>query len=151
MTTITTHNPATKGPITSYVLMGTDEAFERVEACHAAFLQWRTQTRADRAPIVRGKAGTLRENAGALAALMTSETGSLLRDGQTEVELCAQLFEYAAEQGPVQLADEPRSLRGATAVARSRASSPTAPSASSTACSGGTSRSTNRRACCPPP
>ncbi len=112
MTTITTINPATKEPITSYALMSKEEAFEKVEACHAAFLQWRTRTHTERAPILRSIAGALRGKADALAALMTEETGKLLSDGQTEVELCAQLFEYAAEQGPVQLADEPRTHGG---------------------------------------
>ncbi len=112
MTTITTINPATKEPITSYALMSKDEAFEKVEACHDAFLQWRTRTHAERAPILRSIADALRDNADALAALMTAETGKLLRDGQTEVELCAQLFEYAADEGPAQLADEPRTHGG---------------------------------------
>lgn len=112
MTSITTINPATKEPIATYDLMDRDVAFARVEACHEAFLDWRTTTHEERAPLLRDIAGALRDKADDLSALMTRETGKLLRDGQSEVELCAQLFEYAADEGPEQLADEERTYRG---------------------------------------
>jgi len=109
---ITTNNPATKGTIKTYDLMDEAAAFEKVEACYAAFLQWRTSTPDERAPLLRNVANALRKNTDTLAALMTEETGKLLRDGRTEVELCALLFEYAAEHGPAQLADEVRTYAG---------------------------------------
>jgi len=109
---ITTNNPATKATIQTYDLMDEAAAFEKVEACYAAFLQWRTSTPDERAPLLRNVANALRKNTDTLAALMTEETGKLLRDGRTEVELCALLFEYAAEHGPAQLADEVRTYAG---------------------------------------
>ena len=112
VTTISTINPATEATITVYDLMSKDAAFERVEACHAAFLEWKTTSHEERATFLRAIATRLRTGAAELAALMTAETGKLLRDGYAEVELCAQIFEYTAEQGPVQLADEPRTLDG---------------------------------------
>lgn len=39
---------------------------------------------------------------------MTAEMGKLLRDGKMEVELCARIFEYTADNGPTVLADEER-------------------------------------------
>jgi len=112
VTTITTINPASEEAISTYALMSKDAAFETVAACHTAFLQWRTTTHKERATYLRDIADALRKHAGALAALMTAETGKLLRDGIAEVELSAQLFEYAAEHGPVQLADEQRTHSG---------------------------------------
>ncbi len=112
MSVITTNNPATKATITTYDLMDEAAAFDKIEACYTAFLQWRTKTPDERAPLLRNVADALRKNVGALAALMTQETGKLLRDGRTEVELCALLFEYAAEHGPAQLADEVRTYDG---------------------------------------
>ncbi len=109
---ITTNNPATKATINTYDLMDEAAAFEKVEACYAAFLQWRTLTPAERAPLLQNVADALRKNTETLAALMTEETGKLLRDGRTEVELCALLFEYDAEHGPAQLADEARTYAG---------------------------------------
>ncbi|OAN79418.1 succinate-semialdehyde dehydrogenase [Jannaschia sp. EhC01] len=112
MTQITTTNPATDRMIATYDVMTRDNAFDKVDACHAAHLDWRAKSHADRAPVLRAIATELRNKADAFAALMTEETGKLLRDGLTEVELCAQIFEYTAEHGPDLLADEHRTHSG---------------------------------------
>jgi succinate-semialdehyde dehydrogenase/glutarate-semialdehyde dehydrogenase len=108
MTQITTTNPATDIKIANYDLMTAEAAFKKVEQCQTAFMAWRHKTHTDRAPYLRDIAAELRNNADAFANLMTKETGKLLRDGHMEVELCAQLFEYCAEHGPLVLADEAR-------------------------------------------
>ncbi|GHA95934.1 hypothetical protein GCM10009069_18500 [Algimonas arctica] len=120
MTQITTINPATDTKIASYDVMSSDQAFDKVERCQAAFLDWRGKSPVERAPYLRKIAQGLRDNADAFASLMTEETGKLLRDGYTEVELCAQLFEYSADHGPDLLADEERTL----AAVRKAGSSP---------------------------
>ncbi|WP_187432358.1 Succinate-semialdehyde dehydrogenase [NADP(+)] 1 (plasmid) [Roseobacter fucihabitans] len=112
MTHISTTNPATEETIATYDVMTSDVAFDKIEKCHEAFLEWRTKSHADRAPYLRKIAAALRDNADAFATLMTEETGKLLRDGQTEVKLCAQIFEYTAEHGPEILADEDRKHSG---------------------------------------
>jgi succinate-semialdehyde dehydrogenase/glutarate-semialdehyde dehydrogenase len=108
MPTITTVNPATEKAIQTYDIMTENQATERLEACHAAFLEWRKLTHQERAPYLRKIGQTLRDHADELAALMTNETGKLLKDGHVEVELCAAIFDYTAENGPDILADEVR-------------------------------------------
>lgn len=108
MSTITTINPATEKEIQTYTLMTKKQATERLESCHAAFLKWRELTHQQRAPYLQKIGQKLRDNADELAALMTSETGKLLKDGLTEVELCAAIFDYTAKTGPDVLADEER-------------------------------------------
>ncbi|WP_340247631.1 NAD-dependent succinate-semialdehyde dehydrogenase [Sulfitobacter pontiacus] len=108
MSKITTINPATEEEIHSYDLMSEAEAIQRVEACHDAHLEWRKLSHKERAPYLTKIAAKLRENADELAALMTRETGKLLKDGKTEVEICAAIFEYTAKNGPDVLADEER-------------------------------------------
>lgn len=112
MSTITTINPATQEEIHTYQLMSQAEATERLEACHAAFEQWRTLSHKERAPYLTKIAQKLRDNADELAALMTKETGKLLKDGQREVEICAAIFDYTAKNGPDALADEERTHSG---------------------------------------
>lgn len=109
---ITTTNPATDETITKYDVMDKETAFAKVDAAHTAFLDWKTKTHKERAVYLRDIAAALRENADAFAKLMTNEMGKLLRDGQTEIELCAQIFEYTADHGPDQLADEDRTHSG---------------------------------------
>lgn len=108
MSKITTINPATEEEIQSYDLMSEAEAIQRVEACHDAHLEWRKLSHKERAPYLTKIAAKLRDNADELAALMTRETGKLLKDGKTEVEICAAIFEYTAKNGPDVLADEER-------------------------------------------
>ncbi|KIN71325.1 NAD-dependent succinate-semialdehyde dehydrogenase [Sulfitobacter guttiformis] len=112
MTQITTINPATDEKIAYYDIMTKDAAFEKVESAHAAFLDWKTKTHSERAPFLHKIAAAIRDHSDELAALMTKEMGKLLRDGKTEVELCARLFEYSAEHGPDALADEERKHSG---------------------------------------
>ncbi len=108
LSTITTINPATEAEIQTYDLMTEKEATDRLEACHVAFLEWRKLYHEDRAPYLTKIAQKLRDKADELAALMTRETGKLLKDGLTEVEICAAIFDYTAKNGPSALADEER-------------------------------------------
>ncbi|MEL7253284.1 MAG: NAD-dependent succinate-semialdehyde dehydrogenase [Pseudomonadota bacterium] len=108
MTAFSTINPATETELAGYDLMSPDAAFGKIETCHAAFLDWRKKSHTERAPYLRDIAKVLRSKSDEYANLMTEETGKLLRDGKTEVELCAQIFEYTAENGPDMLAEEER-------------------------------------------
>jgi succinate-semialdehyde dehydrogenase/glutarate-semialdehyde dehydrogenase len=108
MSTITTINPATEKEIHTYDIMTEKQATDRLDSCHAAFLQWRKLTHHKRVPYLKKIGQKLLDNADELAALMTNETGKLLKDGRLEVELCAAIFDYTAENGPDALADEER-------------------------------------------
>lgn len=108
MSQICTINPATDEPISQFDLMDQKQVFSKVEAAHTAFLDWKQKSHEERAPFLLDIAKALRAHSDALAELMTRETGKLLRDGKTEVELCAQIFEYTAEHGPDVLAQEER-------------------------------------------
>ncbi|MFW2350479.1 NAD-dependent succinate-semialdehyde dehydrogenase [Qipengyuania sp.] len=112
MAQITTNNPATREDIETYELTSRDEAFARIEAAQEAFLDWRGLSFGDRGAILRRIAKTLRDNADRISQLMTRETGKLLRDGKTEVEICARIFEYSADNGARVLADEERDHSG---------------------------------------
>jgi succinate-semialdehyde dehydrogenase/glutarate-semialdehyde dehydrogenase len=108
MSTITTINPATEQPIKTYELMSEAEAIRRLEASHAAFLEWRKLSHEERAPYLNRIAQKLRDNADELAELMTRETGKLFKDGHTEIKICAAILDYTASNGPDMLADEER-------------------------------------------
>ncbi|MGJ8624701.1 MAG: NAD-dependent succinate-semialdehyde dehydrogenase [Yoonia sp.] len=112
MSQITTVNPANDQTLSTYDQIDKKAAFAKIDAAHAAFENWKTKTHAERAPHLRDIAAALRDNADDFAELMTQEMGKLLRDGKTEVELCAQIFEYTAEHGPEFLADEERKHSG---------------------------------------
>ena len=112
MTQIQTRNPATGEPLETYETMSESEVFAKIEAAHTAFLDWRTKSHDERAPYLRKIAEVLRANADRFAELMTREMGKLIKDGKTEVEICARIFEYTAEHGPKELADQERQHSG---------------------------------------
>ena len=112
MSQIKTINPATEEPVATYDKMSEAEAIAAVEACHAAFEDWREKTHAERAPYLTAIAEKLREHKDELAELMTREMGKLLKDGKTEVDICAAIFDYTAQHGPDALADEERKHSG---------------------------------------
>ena len=112
MTQIQTRNPATGEPLETYETMGESEVFAKIEAAHAAFLDWRSKSHDERAPYLRKIAEVLRANADRFAELMTREMGKLIKDGKTEVEICARIFEYTADHGPKELADQERQHSG---------------------------------------
>jgi acyl-CoA reductase-like NAD-dependent aldehyde dehydrogenase len=58
MSTTTTSKPATEEQIRTYTLMTEQEATDRVEASHQAFLEWRRLTHEDRVPYLRKIANT---------------------------------------------------------------------------------------------
>lgn len=101
-------NPATAKTINTYDVMSKAQAFDAIEASHAAFLEWRETSHEERGDVLRKIAAVLRDNADDLATLMTREVGKLKKDGKTETELCAAICEYTAENGPQELADEDR-------------------------------------------
>ena len=112
MSQIQTRNPATGEVLETYEVMSEQEVFAKIDSAHEAFIDWRSKSHEERAPYLRKIAGVLRDNSERFSELMTREMGKLLRDGKTEVELCARLFEYAADKGPEELADQERTHSG---------------------------------------
>jgi succinate-semialdehyde dehydrogenase/glutarate-semialdehyde dehydrogenase len=78
-----------------------------LQAASMASAAWRRTTVDERADRLRAAAGRLREQAGEFAAVITLEMGKPIREARAEIEKCAWVCEYYAEQAPVFLADEP--------------------------------------------
>lgn len=113
---LTTINPLTEEVLATYDYMSDDEATSVVKASHEAYLQWRLRSLDERATVVAAIAKALRERKEEFAQLMTNEVGKLIKDSRTEVDLCAAICDYTAQQGPTVLADEERKVDGATGI-----------------------------------
>jgi len=112
MSTQTTKNisPVTEEVVNSFQPLDKDQALEKVEECHQAFLEWRKRPIEERAKIVAKLGEVLRNNQDELTSLMRREMGKLEEEGAQEIELCASICEYSAENGPGELAEETRTL-----------------------------------------
>nr|WP_300380044.1 NAD-dependent succinate-semialdehyde dehydrogenase [Henriciella sp.] len=108
--TLTTINPATGEEIERYPFMSDDEVETAIQGCHDAFLKWRHESPEKRADTIRKVGKALRDNKDELADLMTREMGKLVKQGKQEVDLCAGICDWTADNGPEELKAEQREL-----------------------------------------
>ncbi|MDB2490240.1 MAG: NAD-dependent succinate-semialdehyde dehydrogenase [Paracoccus sp. (in: a-proteobacteria)] len=113
---ITTINPATEETLNTYALMTNDEVKDAVRGCHEAFLEWRQRPIEERAETIRAIGNELANSKEDFAQLMTREVGKLIGDSRDEIDLCAQICQFTADNGPKALADEERDIPGGTGV-----------------------------------
>jgi len=107
MEAITTRNPATGRKLRDYPLMTRAEVLGALETAARAQRDWAAQPAAARAGLLVPLAAVLRDGAERYARLMTEEMGKPLAEARAEVEKCAWLCEFYAENAPRWLADEP--------------------------------------------
>lgn len=82
---------------------------------HRAWLQWRQTPITRRGELLQEAAAVLRQNRDEYARLMTSEMGKPISEGRAEVEKCAWVCDYYAENGAGFLANEPAESDGSAA------------------------------------
>ena len=99
-------NPATEEIIERFEPYNQAQIDEALGEAHAAFLQWRETTFAERATLIRRLARYLRDRKAELARIATSEMGKPIVEAEAEVEKCAWNCDYYAENAEKFLADE---------------------------------------------
>ena len=104
--TITTVNPATEEIVSTYPEMSAAQIEDMVHNSDAAFQMWRRVELADRVKRLRGLAARLREGETEYAQLMGREMGKPLAEGAGEIQKCAWVCEYYADNAEECLADE---------------------------------------------
>jgi succinate-semialdehyde dehydrogenase/glutarate-semialdehyde dehydrogenase len=100
-------NPTTGEEIASHTEMTPDEAGEIVGATHEAFLAWRETPHAERSRLLSAAAAVLEQEREHHAELMVCEMGKPIVQARAEVDKCAWVCRYYAENGERFLAPEP--------------------------------------------
>jgi succinate-semialdehyde dehydrogenase/glutarate-semialdehyde dehydrogenase len=108
--TIITTNPATEEKINEFNYFSNKELENSIDDCQEAFLKWRHEPIEKRAKIIKAIGKELSKNKEKLAKLMTQEMGKLFSQSETEVDLCAGICDYTAENGSENLKSEERTL-----------------------------------------
>ena len=103
---IQTTNPTTGQILESYKEFQTSEVLERVECCHRAYLEWRLSPFEVREKCLKNLANLLRQEKQELANLITLEMAKPISQSQSEIEKCALLCEYYAENASGFLASQ---------------------------------------------
>ncbi|MTH95950.1 NAD-dependent succinate-semialdehyde dehydrogenase [Roseibium sp. RKSG952] len=103
---ITSINPATGVLLKSFEAWTDEETGSALSQAHAAQQQWKETALSERSAILHHAARLLEEERIALARLMTTEMGKPFAQAVAEVEKCARVCRYYADEGPAFLADE---------------------------------------------
>ncbi len=114
--TVNTVNPTTEQPVAEYTLMSEAEANQAVDSANTAFLSWKKTSFAERAELMNNLADLIEKQSDAIIDLMVKEMGKVVEQGKQEVELCAAICRYTAENGASVLEDENRVFEGGTAI-----------------------------------
>ena len=99
-------NPATGEKIADIPSWDSQQLEAGLAAVAAASPAWRNTPMADRCILMRKAAEVLRTNKDKYALIVTQEMGKLINDARAEVEKCATVCDFYADNGPKFLADE---------------------------------------------
>jgi len=100
-------NPATGELLETFFEWSDEQVTSAIEAVHTSYLTWRTTTFSQRKQLMLQAAKVLRDKVEHYALIMAQEMGKPIVEGQAEVEKCALVCEYYAQNAEEMLADEP--------------------------------------------
>ncbi len=107
MATIRSINPATGEVIEEYQLIDTTRATLALEKAQAAFEVWWKTSVMQRANLIFNLSNILTKNRDRYARMITKEMGKPIKEALAEVDKCAWVCEYYAQNGPAFLISEP--------------------------------------------
>lgn len=102
----TSLNPANGELLREFPVWSADELDEALAAVAAAAPEWQSTSMDERCALVKRAAEVLRSRRDELAKLITFEMGKLFKEAQGEIEKCAWVCDYYADNAPGFLADE---------------------------------------------
>lgn len=100
-------NPKTGDVFKEYQAMTDEEVRGIIDQTHTAFQSWRKVSPKDRAAALHKLAGALRNRQDEAAELMSMEMGKPIPQAKAEVNKCAYLVDWYAENGPAFLENTP--------------------------------------------
>ncbi len=102
-----TINPATGELIETFKEWSDEQVEQVVDKAHRAFVAWRGTSFAERSELMMKAAAVLREKREEYARVMALEMGKPVTEGRAEIEKCASVCEYYAQNAEKILSDEP--------------------------------------------
>lgn len=99
-------NPADGEVIKSYKADNDATVAQKISQTHLAWLNWKDSSFSDRAALLNNLANQLEKERDKLAHLMALEMGKPLKEGAAEIDKCASVCRYYADQAKVFLKDQ---------------------------------------------
>jgi acyl-CoA reductase-like NAD-dependent aldehyde dehydrogenase len=104
-TELKTINPATEEIINYYEIMTREQINDKVKKARNTFQDWKHDAN-KRADLLYDFANELRKGKENLARTVTTEMGKVIKEARSEVEKCAWVIEYYADNGQILSTDE---------------------------------------------
>jgi succinate-semialdehyde dehydrogenase/glutarate-semialdehyde dehydrogenase len=104
---IQTVNPFNNQVIQEFEEISDKELQNKIEVAHQAYRSWKNTPIAERTALLLKVASIMRERKIELAQLITLEMGKLIKQSEGEVEMCASVYEYYANNAAEFLKDRP--------------------------------------------
>lgn len=101
-------NPATAEILHTYEELSAEVVESKIQAAHDAFKPWRQVSFEHRATLMKAAAAHIRANKDTYARTMTLEMGKPITESLAEMEKCALVCDYYAENAAEFLKDSPR-------------------------------------------
>ena len=102
---IKTVNPSTEEIIQEYEIMTKEQINDKVKKARNTFQDWKKDT-SRRTDLLHDFANELRKDKESLAKTATIEMGKPIKEAKSEVEKCAWVMEYYADNGQIFSTDE---------------------------------------------
>jgi succinate-semialdehyde dehydrogenase/glutarate-semialdehyde dehydrogenase len=90
-------NPANGSVIKTYEADSREQIYQKIEQTHNAWLKWRHSRAKERTTLLKSLAGVLNQRKAELATLMALEMGKPIKQGIIEIEKCAAVCIYYAD------------------------------------------------------
>jgi succinate-semialdehyde dehydrogenase len=113
-------NPTTGEELQLYPFESSGQIDSSLALIRSAFLGWSAVRIAERVLVIRRMAGVLRDRLEPMARMAALEMGKPVTQGRAEVEKCAALCEWYAENGEAMLSPEPTLVPGSAAYVHFR-------------------------------
>jgi acyl-CoA reductase-like NAD-dependent aldehyde dehydrogenase len=102
---VKTINPATEEVLREYPIMTKEQINAAARKAQNAFQDWKKDA-SQRANLIHDFANELRKNKENLSRIAANEMGKAIKEARSEIEKCAWVMEYYADNGQVLLSDE---------------------------------------------
>lgn len=115
---IQTTNPFNNKVIKTFDEISDEELENKLSDAHKAYQSWKKTNIKERAKLLFKVAEIMRKRKTELARLITLEMGKLIAQSESEIEVCASVYEYYAENGEEFLKDKPLKVKDGKAFIR---------------------------------
>src|SRR6187200_1674910 len=100
-----TINPATEGVLKEYQIISKEQIDDKVKKAQNAFQYWKKDA-SKRTDLLHEFANELRKDKENLAKTAANEMGKAIKEARSEVDKCAWVMEYYADNGKILSTDE---------------------------------------------